>query len=95
MGHQIMRQPDGKLAVFSTNTDTILLADATPDELLDYYAEQAAAEARRSTQRVIDLVQAGRDREAYGQFTRTYEERVEQHRKSGGEERMVYGGPEW
>lgn len=75
MGQQIIEQPDGRLCVWSTVTDSIIIT-ATPDELLEHYAEQAAADARRRTRKVIDLVLAGLARKAYFQFTMTYDQAV-------------------
>jgi hypothetical protein len=74
VGHQIIRQPDGKLAVFSSVVDDWILFDASPEELLDYYAGKAAAAARRDTQQVLDAVLAGTPREVYHQFAMTFEE---------------------
>lgn len=74
MGHQIIRQPDGKLAVFSTGTDSWILYDATAEELLDHYAERAAQRAREDTQRAIDAVTSGEPRRVYYQFVMTFEE---------------------
>jgi len=48
MGHQIIKQPDGKLAVYSSGVDAWVVVDASPEELLDYYAKRAADDARRS-----------------------------------------------
>ena len=78
MGHQIIRQPDGKLAVYSSVVDAWILVDASPDELLDYYAERAAKDARRSAQHTIDAVMAGEPNRIYCQFTMTFDEANEQ-----------------
>lgn len=77
MGHQIIQQPDGRLCVFSTITDSIIVHDATADELITHYADYAATEARERTRRIIDLVESGHARQAYYQFTLTYDEAVE------------------
>lgn len=95
MGHQIIKQPDGKLCVFSTETDAIVIADATADEIVRAFAKQAAKNSRRETRRAIDAVEAGDARKVYAQFAMTYEEAVEEHRRRGGDESMIYGGPEW
>lgn len=90
MGHQIIQQPNGMLCVFSTNTDSIILADATPDQLADYYAQRAAEDARRETNRVIEAVLAGKPEKIYTrQFVMTYDEAVREHRARGGSESMV------
>ena len=81
MGRQIIRQPDGKLAVFSTGTDTWVRRDATPDELVEHYAERAAEVARASARREIAEVLAGQMR-GYGY---TFDEANENSRERGGE----------
>lgn len=84
MGHQIIRQPDGKLAVYSSGTDTWIISDATPGDLEDYYAERAAEDARRSTRKTLEHVLAGDPRKVYCQFTMTFDEANEASRESGG-----------
>jgi hypothetical protein len=43
---QIIKQPDGLLAVFSSFSDSWRAWDATPEELIEFYAREAADEAR-------------------------------------------------
>jgi hypothetical protein len=74
MGHQIVRQPDGRLAVWSTGVDDWVLYDCEPLDLLDYYAERAAAEARESAARTVKAVLDGDARSVYYQWTRTFDE---------------------
>lgn len=54
----VLRQPDGKLALFSTVSGTFVLVDATPEELIDYGAHRAArlaeARAREFYRRAVD-----------------------------------------
>jgi hypothetical protein len=83
MGQQIIQQPDGRLAVFSSEVDGFIILDATPEELLNWRAEQAAERARRDTQRELDHVLAGDPRGVYFQFTRTWEEACRVHREHG------------
>jgi len=80
MGHQIIQQPDGHLCVWSTVVDDFIITDATADELADYYAKDAAAKARKDTKRLTEAVLAGRAREVYYQFTKTYDEATERRR---------------
>jgi adenylate kinase len=86
MGQQIIKQPDGRLAVFSSIVDAFIVVDATPEEILDWRAEEAAKEARRSTQRELDAVLANDPRRVYFQFARTWEEAAEMDRESTGSE---------
>jgi hypothetical protein len=95
MGHQIVKQPNGKLCLFSTERDEIVLADASPDDLRRHFDDLTLRNGRRETERLLGYVLAGEPRKAYYQFTRTYEQVVETHRWHGGEERLVYGTPEW
>ena len=83
MGEQIIRQPDGRLAVFSSNTDTFIVADATPEELIEWRAEQAAQAAREGARLEIEHIMSGESR-PYGQFTLTWKEAVRKDRKHGG-----------
>ncbi|MFD3520426.1 hypothetical protein [Streptomyces sp. NPDC058653] len=85
MGQQIIKQPDGKLAVFSTITDTFIVVDATPEELVEWRAEEAAERAREHTLRELGKVLNGDPRSACFQFAMTYEEAVEKDRQSDGD----------
>lgn len=73
MGQQIIRQPDGRLAVFSSVVDGFVILDATPEELIEWRAEEAAKQARENTRAEIDRVLSGEPRPYY-QFTLTWEE---------------------
>jgi|SRR5215831_10800901 len=92
MGHQIIRQPDDKLAVFSSSTDTWILFDVSPEELLDYYAEKAGEDARRQTQVTLDLVLSGQQTRAYYQFTMSFDEA---NQTSAEHEGPVWEGEGW
>lgn len=89
MGHQIIRQPNGMLCVFSTITRTFIIADATPEYLREFYAEQAAAEARERTRKITEAIINGEPQRVYYQFVMTYDEAVELHQKHGGDEEMI------
>ena len=74
MSWQIIKQPDGKLAVFSSGVDDWIITDATAAELEDYYAEDAAEKGRQSARETIGHVLAGEPTKAYYQFAETFEE---------------------
>lgn len=84
MGYQIIRQPSSKFAIFSSITDTIIVWDATEDEIVEYFAEQAAERAREDARRNIAHVAAGNPSKAYYQFAMTWEEALAKDRKHGG-----------
>lgn len=87
MGHQIIRQPDGNLAVFSSVVDSWILVNASPEDIADYYAEKAAQDARRHTRETIGHVLAGEPKRAYCQFAMTFTEADETSRE--------HDGPHW
>lgn len=84
MSDQIIKQPDGLLAVWSTVVDDWTITDASPAELLDHYAEQAAEDARRRVQRAIDAVVGSDPKRVYHQFAMTFDEAQERRREHHG-----------
>lgn len=89
-GRQVIRQPDGKLAVFSEGVDRWLRWDMTADEAIEWFAAQAAAEARKSAQHTVHAVLAGHPEEVYCDFAVTFAEANAHSQHSGGE---VLEGP--
>lgn len=83
MGHQIVKQPDGRLAIFSDGVDAWIVWDATPDEIVEYYAERAAESARDSARRTVDNVINDDPRKSYCQFTATFAELNAVHKATG------------
>ncbi len=59
MGQQIIKQPDGKLAVFSSVTDSFIRRHATSEELVEWRAAEAADAARERTRAELKKVLAG------------------------------------
>ena len=92
MGHQVIRQPDGKLAVFSSGTGRWIRWDCEPEELVEWYAQRAAEDARRSARNTVDAVLAGT--EIYDpRFVLTFEEANKESGESGGVVLPAGGGP--
>lgn len=80
MGEQIIRQPDGKLAVFSSIVDASVVVDATPEEIIEWRAENAADAARARTEGELRRV-ANTDK-PYAQFTLSWEEAAAMDREN-------------
>lgn len=91
MGKQIIRQPNGLFAIYSSSTDTITAWDATEQEIIDEFAERAAEDARQNVRRILDHVKAGDPRLAYHQFALTWDQALEADREHGGEVWRAYG----
>ncbi|QLJ06752.1 hypothetical protein HZZ00_37615 (plasmid) [Streptomyces sp. NEAU-sy36] len=85
MGHQIIKQPDGRLAVFSSVVDAFVIVDATPDELVEWYAEEAAQDARDRTQRLLDKLHSGGAELVYGRRALTWEEASQMNEEHGSD----------
>ncbi len=74
MGHQIIQQPDGLFCVFSTVVDDFIFTDATAEELVAWYAKEAAERAADRTRHICERVAAGDARSVYHRFAMTYDE---------------------
>lgn len=85
MGHQVIKQPDGLYAVFSSGTDQWIMWDFTREELIEHYVQRAAEVARKDTAELLDMVDDN-PREAYAQFAMTFEEANADSVESGGED---------
>lgn len=62
MGHHVIRQPDGRLAVWSTVVDDFIMIDASVDEVAEEHAEASATRAREEWTRVAQAVLDGTGR---------------------------------
>lgn len=85
MGQQIIQQPNGLFAIFSSNTDTIHLYDATAQEVMDFFVDMATADTKRRVVEILVNVAAGEPRKAYYQFAKTWDEALAMDKEHGGE----------
>lgn len=92
MGYQIIRQPGGKLAVYSSFTDTWAVVDAEAAEIADWFAELAATSAREEAGRLAALVERGEERRAYHQFARPFGDANRMSREHDG---AWWDGAQW
>jgi hypothetical protein len=75
MGKQIIRQPNGLYAIWSTVVQNIIFYDATPDEIIYELVEECREDISRDVHRVIDELKEGQ--KPYAQFTKTFEEALD------------------
>ena len=92
---EIIRQPDGKLAVF--DHDVIVCWNATENEVVAFAVQQARLDAQRAIETAERIakkkaveVAAGRPRQAYGQFAKTWEDALRSDRRHGGEAHRAF-----
>lgn len=72
MGLQIIRQPDGRYAVWSSIVDALLVEDATREDVAEWFARRAHAEAYDNAILVMGMLD--RNERPYFQFTMTWDE---------------------
>jgi len=78
MGWQVIKQPDGRLSIFSSVVDDWIYVDCTPEEAVQVFVDQVAEDTRSNVQRIVDLVVAGDAKKAYYQFAMTWDEANQQ-----------------
>jgi hypothetical protein len=74
MGRQIIKQPNGKYCIFSTIVDNITYYDMTPEEIIEWWVEEAKEEITERVNNTIDKLERGE--KPYRQYTQTYEEMI-------------------
>lgn len=84
MGRQIIKQPNGKYCVFSTMCDNIICYNATPEEIIEWWLEEAKEEVVERVNGVVEKIE--KDEKPYRQFTKTYEEMIQLIFEVHGEE---------
>jgi hypothetical protein len=85
VSYQVIRQPDDKLAIFSSVTDTLEMWDATPEEVTQHFVDIAVENATRATKRIIEHVTTGDQAKVYHQFAMTWEEALTEDREHDGD----------
>lgn len=90
MSWQIIAQPGGLFAVFSSITDTFVMYDATSNEVVAEFAERAAQEERVRVRKLLAHVEAGEPHRAYYQFALTWEEALAADEEHGGEVWQIF-----
>jgi len=75
MGHQIIKQPNGKFSIFSTVVDHFIVIDATPEEIIEYYVKEETEDITANVNAKVEALNRGE--KPYGQFTQDWEETLE------------------
>lgn len=82
MGYQIIIQPNKKLALWSSITTSIVMWDATTDEVIDYMAEQERERIKDEVLRTVAKLRNGK--RAYYQFTKSWSDAIQAMREQHG-----------
>lgn len=84
MGMQIIKQPDGRFALWSSVADGIAMYDASAQDIEDFFAEEAEKDTRRRVREKIAHVEAGHPEQVYFQFAMTWDEALREHTERHG-----------
>ena len=76
MGHQIIKQPNGKFAVFSSIVDDFIMYEATREDIIELELEDSKERITREVDRVLEELKSTNPRPYY-QFTRTWEDALQ------------------
>lgn len=74
MGYQVIKQPDGKLAVWSSITEGWCACDLSAEDAVEFLVEIATGRARRSAHDAVAHIVADEPGTAYFQFAMSYDE---------------------
>jgi len=69
---QIVKQPDGKYAIWSSVVDDFIYVDATADEVILWFGREAKIKVMNEVKETIQILNEGG--KPYYQFTKTWEE---------------------
>jgi hypothetical protein len=72
MGHQIIKQPNGKYSIWSTVVDHFVVIDSTPEEIIEYYCEREKGDIIKDVTSKTEQLDKGEN--PYGQFRMDWEE---------------------
>lgn len=72
MGRQIIKQPNGKYAIWSSVVDDFIYLNITPEEYIEERIKEEAEQIRDNVMKVVKLLDEGKP--AYYQFTKSWEQ---------------------
>ncbi len=74
MAKQVIKQPNGKFAIFSSGTDTFHYTDLTEHQVVAHFVSRAADDARREILDILENVKNDQPNKVYYQFAMTWED---------------------
>jgi hypothetical protein len=75
MSHQIIKQPNGLYAIFSTVVDDFIWTDCTPEDIIEMRTKEAVESIRKDILDTVSELESGG--KPYYQFTMTFDEAVD------------------
>lgn len=74
MGHQIIKQPDGLYAIFSSVVDDFIWTNCTPEDIIEIRTKEAVKAIREDV--LNDVAALDKGEKPYYQFTMSFDEAV-------------------
>lgn len=72
MPEQILKQPNGKYALWTSVVDDFIAYDCTRQEIIRLYARRAASRAREDIKYILESIDKGE--KPYGEFTESWKQ---------------------
>lgn len=88
MAHQIIKQPNGNFAIWSSVVDHFILVDATSEEMIEYYIKRETEDITERVNKTVTQLNNGEN--PYYQFAMDWEEALEQVKECHGEDDKTY-----
>lgn len=79
MGYQVIKQPDGLLAIWASSVDDFIYTDAEPQEVVEWFVERARDDAYVNATKTVTAVVNNDPRSIYAQFAMTWDEALERY----------------
>ena len=86
MGKQIIKQPNGKYCIFSTNIDNVTDYNLSPEEIIDLFLESQKKDITEKVMSIVSKLDKGE--KAYHTFTIPYDEMLECIQRVHGKKEM-------
>jgi len=86
MGHQVIKQPDGLYALFSSNVDNFIYINMTKEEYIESRIQEFTEKLKRDTEKLF--VKLDRGEKPYYQFTNSFEDCLKVIKFRHGEEEL-------
>lgn len=85
MGRHIIKQPNGKLAIWSTIVDNFIMTDATPEEYVDFRINEETERVKKDLKEIFEKIEKG---ERYHHTVYQWEEALERLELIHGKEEL-------
>lgn len=87
MAYQIVIQPNGKLCLWSTVSNVLVMTNATEQDIIDTFVADQIEEITKNVKRIIRGLEDGKN--PYYQFTMSWDDICEEYEETHGEPLII------